>query len=424
MDTNLPLPIPLFDTLAHLKQQPAKFPELIIGVAQLDYQHAINFLYHYRGSLATFNAYRREIERYLQWCWLVQKKSLIQMNRMDFEAFIEFCQSPPKHWIGIKQADRFIEKDGLRLPHPEWRPFVASVSKKAYRDGKTPNIKNYALSNTALQAIFSILNSFYHYLEQEEYALINPIAQIRQKSKFIRKRQQKTPVRRLSELQWTYVIETAEIMAEENACLHERTLFIMNALFGMYLRISELAAHAHWEPQMGHFFKDIDDNWWFKTVGKGNKERDISVSHAMLNALKRYRMSLNLSALPTPGENFPLISKVLGRGPITDTRQIRNIVQECFDKAIERLKQDGFLDEAETLLSATVHWLRHTGISEDVKIRPREHVRDDAGHSSSAITDRYIDIELRARHDSAKKKLIKYADGSPQQKKSVEEKQN
>ena len=47
--------------------------------------------------------------------------------------------------------------------------------------------------------------------------------------------------------------------------------------------------------------------------------------------------------------------------------------------------------------AATVHWLRHTGISEDVKHRPREYVRDDAGHSSSAITDRYIDIELRRK---------------------------
>ena len=82
-------------------------------------------------------------------------------------------------------------------------------------------------------------------------------------------------------------------------------------------------------------------------------------------------------------------------------------MQQCFDKTIERLKQDNFFDEAEMMLSATVHWLRHTGISEDVKIRPREHVRDDAGHGSSAITDKYIDIELRARHASAKKKPIK-----------------
>ena len=41
-----------------------------------------------------------------------------------------------------------------------------------------------------------------------------------------------------------------------------------------------------------------------------------------------------------------------------------------------------------------MHWLRHTGISDDVKQRPREHVRDDAGHSSGAITDKYIDVEL------------------------------
>ena len=64
-------------------------------------------------------------------------------------------------------------------------------------------------------------------------------------------------------------------------------------------------------------------------------------------------------------------------------------------------------DEVHELKAATVHWLRHTGISDDVKQRPREHVRDDAGHGSSAITDRYIDIELRERHASGKKKNIK-----------------
>ena len=67
---------------------------------------------------------------------------------------------------------------------------------------------------------------------------------------------------------------------------------------------------------------------------------------------------------------------------------------------------DGFVDEVAQLKAATVHWLRHTGISDDVKHRPREHVRDDAGHGSSAITDRYIDIELRERHASGKQKKI------------------
>ena len=59
---------------------------------------------------------------------------------------------------------------------------------------------------------------------------------------------------------------------------------------------------------------------------------------------------------------------------------------------------------------ATVHWLRHTGISDDVKHRPREHVRDDAGHGSGAITDKYIDVNLKDRHRSAKNKIIQEDD--------------
>lgn len=409
-------PKPFFDSLeqldaskvtAILTQAPVS-NTLPSSQITLDYNHSIQFLQAYRGSDETFKSYRREIERLLQWSWFVQGKQLKDLRRNDIEMFLEFCQNPPLNWIGTKHVPRFIEENGLRSPNPVWRPFIAAITKKAHRDGHVPNAKAYTLSQSALQAIFAILSSFFNYLEQEEYTFGNPIAQIRQKSKFLRKHHGKKTIRRLSELQWAYIIETAEQLAEQQPSLHERTLFMMNALFGMYLRISELAASSRWIPQMGHFYKDMDNNWWFKTVGKGNKERDISVSNAMLEALKRYRTSLGLSALPAPGEAIPLLSKAIGKGPIEGTRHIRKIVQFCFDKAIERLKADGFTEDADMLSAATVHWLRHTGISEDVKIRPREHVRDDAGHSSSAITDQYIDIELRARHASAKKKLIKF----------------
>ena len=157
---------------------------------------------------------------------------------------------------------------------------------------------------------------------------------------------------------------------------------------------------------MNHFYRDGDNHWWFTTVGKGNKERQIAVSDTMLKALKRWRKYLGLTVLPSPADQSPLIPKIKGNGPIKSANYIRNIVQHCFDQAMDRLNEDGFSEEAESLNEATVHWLRHTGISDDVKIRPREHVRDDAGHSSSAITDRYIDIELRERHASAKRKVI------------------
>ena len=241
---------------------------------------------------------------------------------------------------------------------------------------------------------------------QDEYVYMNPVALIRQKSKFIRKNQGQSPIRRLSELQWEYVITTAQKMAETNPDSHERTLFIISALYAMYLRISELTASKRWIPVMSHFHRDNDGNWWFTTVGKGNKERQIAVSNAMLKALKRWREYLGLSILPSHADNSLLIPRTKGNGPITNTSYVRKIVQHCFDKAMNELNKDGFREEAESLIEATVHWLRHTGISDDVKHRPREHVRDDAGHSSGATTDKYIDIELRERHQSAKNKPI------------------
>jgi len=412
------LPIPLFDNLNAIDAARKKMPEYLRSLLayqniETEYRYACEFLYSYRGSEATFNAYRRELERLLQWCWLVARKSLAEIKRADFEAFVEFCQKPPKHWIGLKNVARYIEKNNERVPNSEWRPFVATVTKLAYQKGESPDPKKYLLSQKALQEIFAICSSFYNYLIQEDHIALNPIAQMRQKSKFLRKQQGGKPIiRRLTELQWAYVIETTESMANENPAEHERSLFIMNALYGMYLRISELAASKRWQPQMGHFQKDHDSNWWFITVSKGNKERMITVSDAMLAALKRYRMSLNLSPLPYSGETTPLLSKNRGGGPITSTRHIRVLVQACFDAAVIRMQKDNFLEDAEQLKAATVHWLRHTGISDDVKHRPREHVRDDAGHGSSAITDKYIDIELRARHASAKKKRIRPEESS------------
>ncbi|WP_010598780.1 tyrosine-type recombinase/integrase [Rickettsiella massiliensis] len=400
------IPIPLFDSLEFTNLNETRAHTINLPFAEADYRQALYFLYSYRGSLATFNAYRREIERLLQWSWFIEKKSIKEICRQDFESFISFCQKPLERWIGIKHTTRFIEKAGERKPNPDWRPFVATVSKVASRQGLAPEIKEYALSQKALQAIFAICGSFYNYLIQENYIGFNPVAQIRQKNKFLRKKNTKGIVRRLSELQWAYVIEVVEKMAHQAPELHERSLFVVKALYGMYLRISELASSARWQPQMGHFQKDMDGNWWFMTVGKGNKERMISVSDAMLDALRRYRQSLGLPPLPTRGETTPLICKTKGRGPIQSTRQIRSIVQACFDSAFEKMVADGLKEDALELRTATVHWLRHTGISEDVKYRPREHVRDDAGHSSSAVTDKYIDIEMRARHASAKKKKL------------------
>jgi len=418
------VPKPLFDSLTQIEQQIKHYQHINNAIvfkqwlqsifnlthnklpktATMDYKQVILFLYCYRGNADTFYSYRRELERLTQWCWFIRKRSIVKLKNTDLENFIDFCLQPPKRWIATKIVARFIDVKGQRKPNPVWRPFVVKISKKSHKEGNIPDKKDFVFSQQGIKILFNILSSFYSYLVQEKIITTNPISQIRQKNRYIRKEQTFKVIRRLSKIQWHTVIKTAVKMAEQNPELHERTLFIMNILYGMYLRISELSSTLRWSPKMCDFFRDPNGDWWFKTVGKSNKARQIAVSGAMLKALKRWRVHLGLPVFPTPNDRTPLLPKQIGKGPMTSTRAIRIIVQNCFDEAIKQLNEQKLLDEAEILRSATVHWLRHTGEYQMMLKLGRENML--AGHSSGSITDQYIDVELQERAASAKKKVI------------------
>ncbi len=295
--------------------------------AKKDYQVVLKVLYGYRGSDDTFSSYRRELERLIQWSWFVRNKSLLSLKRDDIEAFIEFCLKPPKRWITLKKYSRFRTIDGERIPVPEWAPFEAHISKLDRKKGEMPTKNDFKLSQAAIKVMFSILSSFYNYLLQEELASSNPVALMRQKSKFLQKNTQNV-IRRLSNHQWEMVLNLAQEKAIQDVN-HERTVFILSCLFYMYLRISELVASPRWTPVMGDFFKDPDGHWWFKTVSKGNKFRQIAVNPEMLKALKHYRQTyLNLPSLPSLNEKTPLIHRLNSKGnPIKSDLAIRQLVQ-------------------------------------------------------------------------------------------------
>lgn len=400
-------PKPLIDTCEHLKEKnwQAFVPP---SFAPHDLYCVLDYLKQYDTNKATFESYRREVERLIQWAWWIDKKSLLDLKRQDIENYMQFCLNPPESWIGYKKVSRFITRDGERIPNPEWRPFIATVSKIDHKNGLKPDKQDYQLSQKAIREIFTVLSSFYNYLALEEKVSLNPITLIKQKSKYIQRHQQQTQIMRLSEKQWQTCLDTVKEMAISAPDKHERTLFIISALYLLYLRISELCASERWTPKMGHFYQDSQGCWWFKIVGKGNKMRDIAVPDDMLTALKRYRGSMQLTPLPSINDQTPLLPKEKGIGGMTSSRHIRRLIQDCFDNTILKLRNTGFSTEADSFESATVHWLRHTGISDDINMRgrPIAHVRDDAGHSSSAITDRYNDIDLIERHQSARHKKL------------------
>jgi len=94
-----------------------------------DMECCINFLYRYRKNPATFNAYRREVERLLQWSWHIHGGSILDHDDDDLDRYMTFVIEPPLAWIGDKTVARFKSKNGLRVSNPEWRPFVKTVSK-------------------------------------------------------------------------------------------------------------------------------------------------------------------------------------------------------------------------------------------------------------------------------------------------------
>tara|TARA_R110000868_G_scaffold39807_6_gene138323 strand:+ start:2335 stop:3606 length:1272 start_codon:yes stop_codon:yes gene_type:complete len=410
MSKSVPTPQPLFDTKEMLDEAhpevTAYLQALAIPNTDVEYKLCADFLKSYGNSSDTFTAYRREVERLMNWSWLICQKPIKSLDRNDIRDYLKFVHSPPLNWLSVKISHRFkTNSNGVRERNTNWRPFVVKISKNAHRLGQAPDKSLYKLSSKSIEAIFGVLSSLFSYLQQEEYLDSNPVAMIRQKKGYIQRSQTRKVTRRLSKVQWHYAITTCEQMANEDP-QHERSLFLISAFYLLGLRISELAYHDDRLAEMGNFAPDKRGMWWYNTVGKGNKARDVAVPDELLSALKRYRTTLNLSPLPHRGDTTPLFPKLKGKDGL-GTRQIRNIVQSIFNKAIDNLRSAGKIDEADDFESATVHWLRHTAISTEIEYRPREHIRDDVGHDNPSTMDKYIDIDRVARHQSAKSKPLK-----------------
>lgn len=382
--------------------------------AKDDYFHVREFLRSYAGWETTFKAYRTQVERLLLWSWIKEGRSILSLRRQDAEAFLAFSQEPDEDWVGTSVRRRFILKDGSMEPNPLWRPFGIQGDKASRKlavetgddDDTTP--ERYEMAQGTLKQVFAICSSFYDYLNDQDVLVGNPFRAIKQKSRFFQKKAKAVSGKVLDRLQWEFVIETAEWMAAEEPEKHERTLFIIATLFSLYLRISELSGRPGWSPTMDTFQKDPDGSWWYVAIGKGNKERRISVSDDMLVYLKRYRAFRNLTPLPYAGDPAPLLTKHSGQGGLTD-RQIRNLVQECFDTALVRMKQEGRSeDEVSNLRAASAHWLRHTSATYDAPSRPLKHLQEDLGHAKASTTqDIYYNAINQERAASGKQRRLK-----------------
>lgn len=372
-----------------------------------DFSQSQAFLKSYsRKSEATYRSYRNEVERLLLWSWTITDKTIIQLKRPELEAFFDFVHNPPAIWVANSVQDRFKQIGGEWLQNENWRPFAAKISKQDRKKALAgdldvnPDKSGHKLSGEAMKICFSAISCFYDYLADEGYAFGNPITAIRKQSPYLIKGATQKSIKRLSDLQWDYVLGCAESAANADSS-YERMLFVVSLLKSLYMRVSELSDRSNWQPVWQHFWEDSDGNHWLKVLGKGNKLRDISVPSALFPYIKRYK-NYRSEASSNFNTNAALVSKNRGSGGMT-SRQLRRIVQEAFDMAFDKMLAEGFADEARALREATTHWLRHTGASQDIATRPLKHMADDLGHASMGTTDQvYIQSDMKERARSGK----------------------
>lgn len=428
----LPPAIPLFDAADYLEdgnptvnQYLARVTLTRVGDAALVYEYAVDWLLEQRYSDNNYKTYRSELTTFLYWVFEVEQICVADITRRVLMRYIDYCMDPPAELVAYRNVAQFIHNReiGERVPNPHWRPFLGKK-----RDGlELP----YKISSKALKTKLAILSSFFNYLINEEYTERNPAMMLMKNGRFkngsqgLVMHEDDEDIRAFSDLQWSYVISTAELLAAQEPERHERTLFLISLMYSCYLRISEVAARPGFSPVMGQFRRDTKTGVWGFHIprSKGGKKRTVAVSNQLLKALQRYRRFLGLPPLPVPNEDTPLFvrHRAAGRGREAGLlnanlgiRQLRDEIACLFAQAAEAAEKDGLLQDAQEMRQMTAHSIRHTGISHDINLnkRPLSHVQADAGHDSIDTTSQYLHTSRVERHESAAGKPLDHLSDS------------
>ncbi|MCF6777969.1 hypothetical protein L3V83_15505 [Thiotrichales bacterium 19X7-9] len=338
-------PIPIFDKSNYISRN-----KLEMDIKHIDdYNHAKNFLIRYSKSEGTFNSYRREIEKFLQWCWFIKNKTLNKIENNDIYEYIKFCKSPPKNWIGFKKVRRFNQINNQRIPNKQWKPFLITVEKSQYEHYTKLTNEKYKIKNSALRENILILRSFYNYLNSYKYAIGNPLLSIDISKYNYQLKDDKIKSNGVSNAQWQAILDSYNDLVSINSHYYERAYFIIKLLYHTKIKPSDLCSKNQYIPVMGQFIKDSSDTWYFNTPSK-----KLRINDEALKALKQWRKYLKLTPLPLPDEKTPLLQSLRGQKAISSITHIRRIIQNIYDFAAIKLTKNGNHFEGLSLKKAII----------------------------------------------------------------------
>jgi len=279
---------------------------------------------------------------------------------MAYSAFLEDPR-PRARWCGPR-----CPRSSLK-----WRPFEGVLR-----------------TDSRHQAMI-VLNALFSYLVEAGYLAGNPLALVRRRKRRGRRAGWHGNERHLDQEAWSFALEVLEELpevTEREAAEKERLRFLLAALYLLGPRVSELASHT-----MGSLYRR-HGKWWWRVVGKGEKEAKVPANGDLIDALQRYRRFLGLTPLPPPGDTTPLVLSIKGTSGIS-SNMIYRVIKSFFALVAEQAKKR-LPESADLFARVSTHWLRHTSVTHqaDAGIDLR-YLNRNARHARLETTGIYLHAE-------------------------------
>jgi integrase len=152
-------------------------------------------------------------------------------------------------------------------------------------------------------------------------------------------------------------------------------------------------------------FRQIENEWWFYVIGKGDKVGRIPVNDELLRAIIMYRAHLKKSPYPNLSETTPLIASFKTGKAIT-ARQMNKILKKLALKTAKKFTREP--EKAKKLERFSAHWLRHLSASmQDRAGIAFKHIRANHRHENDETTRKYVHAVDQERHRDMQKLSMK-----------------
>jgi site-specific recombinase XerD len=331
-------------------------------------------------SAQTERAYRREAQRL--WVWLrEQQLSLQRLTLSDLHRYYDHLRQPPAHWLRPR------------------KPFANQVLLDT-------QLMIAGLNENALAYTRRILSLLFGYLYDAGYVTRNWVKLSERPHTISHEQHQRVLTPEQWQWLWAWLnSRPRHTVITDGHFMRDR--WLMYVLYQTGLRREEVA-----QAVMGDV-RPQGAGWVLSVVGKGRKQRLITLHRDWMHELAEYRYWLGLlQPIPAPQEQTPLVCA------LTPRDRLRALTPRAIGLTIQQIGQQAaaVCDNpywAVQFAQLSTHWLRHTNATHRLLAGASlETTQDELGHADPKTTRLYVktlDQQRRADVDKFVKLQQPYA---------------